>query len=90
MTYLTITSTKVLLCFIAALITTVAVRFALKEKRDLWFARSKSRHIITIRGKVGEHLALGYPKTMQGLVVWVLLLMGLAAEIYLILRFVPA
>ncbi len=86
MTELTVTPFKILICLLFALITTVAVRFWLGEKRDLWFARSKSHFLLTIRGAAGEYLAVGYPKSWQGLLILIALLAVLALEIYIVLR----
>ena len=35
-------SSKILLCFAAAMLSTLIVRFALRSKRDLWFKRTQS------------------------------------------------
>ena len=81
MTDLTVTPFKILICFTLVLITTISARFLLKDKRDLWFRRSQSKNIITIRGKIGEYLALGYPICLEGFAVTALLLAVIAIEI---------
>lgn len=88
MTGFTITPLKIALCFAAALLTTCVVRFILGNRRDLWFKRSQPKFILTVRGKIGDYLALGYPKTIQGLIILCALLLVLCAEIWLILKFV--
>ena len=85
MTNLTVTPFKILICFILVLITTISARFLLRDKRDLWFRRSQSKNIITIRGKVGEYLALGYPICVEGFVVTALLFAVIALEIFCVL-----
>ena len=55
-------SSKILLCFAAAMLSTLIVRFALRSKRDLWFKRTQSS-IINQRGMLGQYLSLGYPAT---------------------------
>ena len=57
-------SSKILLCFAAAMLSTLIVRFALRSKRDLWFKRTQSS-IINQRGMLGQYLSLGYPATRQ-------------------------
>lgn len=86
MTDLTVTPIKILICFVTLLLTTILVRFLLKEKREQWFKRSTSKSIITIRGKFGEYLALGYPICLQGYLVHLGLLFIFAIEIFLILK----
>ncbi len=86
MTELTVTPLKIVICFVIALLTTIMVRFALKDKRDLWFKRSRSNFILTVRGAIGEYLALGYPKTWQGGLILILLMAVLCLEFYLVLR----
>ena len=85
MTDLTVTPFKILICFAFVLITTISARFLLKDKRDLWFRRSQSKNIITIRGKIGEYLALGYPICLEGFAVTALLLAVIAIEILFVL-----
>lgn len=72
-------STKIVLCFIAALLTTILVRFSLGEKRDLWFKRTSST-IFNQRGMIGQYLSLGYPITRQGFIVWLGLFVAIALE----------
>lgn len=85
MTNLTVTPFKILICFVLVLITTISARFLLKDKRDLWFRRSQSKNIITIRGKVGEYLALGYPICVEGFAVTALLFAIIVLEIFCVL-----
>ena len=59
----------------------MAVRFALKEKRDLWFKRSPPRSFITLRTPIAMHFALGYPVKKQGYVVSICLLLAILCEI---------
>ncbi len=75
--------TKIILCFICAFLTTLVVRFALRSKRDLWFARTASS-IINQRGALGQYLSLGYPTCWQGLVTTMILIAVIAGEIALI------
>lgn len=82
-----ITPSKILICFIVALITTVIVRFALGKRRELWFRRTPNRSFITIRGALGYYLSLGYPVTWQGYGVLCALILLICAEIALIVYF---
>ncbi len=82
---LTVTPLKIAVCFIAALLTTLVVRIILRDKRDLWFKRTQPKFLLTIRGKLGDYLALGYPRTLEGALVLLLLTAVLMLEIYLIL-----
>lgn len=87
MTTLTVTPLKIAVCFAVALLTTVLVRIILRDKRDLWFKRSQPKFLLTMRGKLGDYLALGYPKTREGAVVLLLLTAVLLLEIYLIITY---
>lgn len=87
MSYLNLSATNIVMCFLVALMTTIAFRFFIRSKRDLHFRRSQFKSVITIRGKIGDAIALGYPVTLTGFLLWLLLLSILALEIYLILRF---
>lgn len=82
-----ITPLKILICFALALVTTIVVRFVLKEKRDLWFTRSMPRSLITVRGAFGQYLSLGYPVTWQGYIVLCALLLIIACEITLVIYY---
>lgn len=86
-TSMIVTPLKIFICFMAALISTVILRFALGKRRDQWFTRSVPRSYLTIRGAFGYYLSLGYPVTWQGFVVLGGLLLCIAAEIALILYF---
>ncbi|MBU3826119.1 MAG: hypothetical protein IAA31_01295 [Candidatus Anaerobiospirillum merdipullorum] len=88
MTELTVTPFKIIICLVIAFATTFIVRFMVGKKRDLWFARSRSNFLLTMRGALGDYLALGYPKTWTGALILLLLLAILSLEIYLVLRFI--
>lgn len=81
-------STKIILCFVAALLTTIVVRFILGDRRDLWFKRTSST-IFNQRGMVGQYLSLGYPITKQGLLVWLGLLAAIVLECLFIVYVIP-
>ncbi len=85
MTQLTVTPLKIVICFVIALLTTIIVRFLVGKNRDKWFARSRSNFLLTMRGTLGEYLALGYPKSWQGALIFIALLIVLLLEIYLVL-----
>lgn len=82
---LTITLFKLLICFIVALLTSITIRFILKDKREQWFKRSANRSVINQRGFIGQWLALGYPVTKQGYLVLSGQLFLIAIEILIIL-----
>lgn len=81
-------STKIILCFIAALLTTIFVRFAIGERRELWFKRTSST-IFNQRGFIGQYLSLGYPITRQGLVVWLGLFAAIGLECLFFIYVIP-
>lgn len=81
-------ASKILLCFALALASTIVVRFALRDKRDLWFRRTQSS-IINQRGALGSYLSLGYPTTWQGLMVTALLVLSIALECLAIFLLIP-
>ncbi len=81
-------SSKILLCFAAAMLSTLIVRFALRSKRDLWFKRTQSS-IINQRGMLGQYLSLGYPATRQGLYVTLGLVLVIALECLAIVYLIP-
>lgn len=71
-----ITPAELVICFGTALLTCMLFRFLFRDKRELWFAQTKST-IFNQRGRLGQYLSLGYPVTLPGLVV-------IAAEVLLI------
>lgn len=87
MTYLTITPLKIVICLTLALLTAFGVRLAVGSARDRHFRRSQFKSVISIRGKIGDSLALGYPVTFKGLLIWLALIALIALECYAVLRF---
>ncbi len=85
MSVITITPFKILVCLIFATLSAVAFRFAMGSKRDLHFKRSSPKSILTLRGKLGEYLALGYPKTLTGAAICLCLTAFIAAGCFVIL-----
>lgn len=75
---------KIILCFIAAIITAAIVRFMLGEKRELWFKRQIPKSVITLRTRLSVYIAIGSPKTWQGALVCISLLSVIALECFLI------
>lgn len=66
----------IMYCFIAALITTLALRLYLGQRCNLYFKKSAPKSVITLRGSVGYHLALGYPKNIKGFLITSLLVLA--------------
>lgn len=58
----------ILYCLGAALAICVIYRLLFAPKRDIWFARTRST-VFNQRGFLGSYLSLGYPKTIQGMLV---------------------
>lgn len=82
---LTVTPQKVVICFVLALLTAVAVRFMLGRYRDLWFKQSNPKSLITFRTPLATYIAIGYPICLQGYLVTAVLLLIIALEIFLVL-----
>lgn len=62
------TQNEIVAGLLLTLISYIALRILLNNKRDIWFKRSASS-IITLRGALGEYLSLGYPRTKEGALV---------------------
>lgn len=75
---------KIIICFIAALITAAIVRVLLGDKRQQWFKQQLPKSVITLRTKMSVYLAIGYPKTWQGMLICSCLLGVICLECYLI------
>lgn len=83
---MTVTPLHVGICLLAALVTSIVVRFIVGDaRREMWFAQTKST-LINQRGRLGQYLSLGYPKTKQGFVVWLGLVALIVAEIFIIIN----
>ena len=77
-------ATKIIICFIAALTTAAILRLILGKKRELWFKRQIPKSVITLRTRLSMYIAIGSPKTWQGMVICLILLGIIALECYLI------
>ncbi len=75
-----ITPQKIAICALVCLLTIVAFRFMLGDKRDLYFKRSDHISFITLRGMFHDAVALGYPRNLIGAVIWLALIAVLAFE----------
>ncbi len=75
---------KILIAFLLCVATTIALRFLLGKKRDIYFRRSPPKSFITLRSQVSMHLALGYPVTKEGFLISLALVLVLIGEIFLV------
>ncbi len=83
-TFFTVTPDRIILCFAVALVTVMAVRFALGRYHDVWFKRSIPKSLVTLRTKLQCWLALGYPVCREGYIVTGALLFAIALECFVI------
>lgn len=63
-----VTPKRLALVVLLSIVIVSLFRFALSNKRDLWFKRTGST-FFHLRGALGHYLSLGYPTCYQGYLV---------------------